>query len=147
MICERCEREIIDEALVTMREAKSQTKMECIARVICELYHIHYDRLRGRGRNQHETFARQMFMHLVRRMTNKSYPAIGSYLNRDHSTCIHGDLAITARRTKEPAFNKYVEKIEAKIKEEGPGWQSNSTPMKSPDALPPTMESSDQSSL
>lgn len=147
MICERCEREIIVEALRVIREQKEKTRMECIGLVICQVFHIHMSRLRGRGRNQREAFARQVFMHLARRMTNKSYPVIGAYLSRDHSTCIHGDNLIAERREREPAFDKQIQAIEARIREEEPGWQSNSTPMKSPDALPPTMESSDQSSL
>jgi chromosomal replication initiation ATPase DnaA len=79
-------------------------------------------------------FARQVFMHLARRLTKASLPGIGRYLNRDHSTCHHAVVLVGNRRERDKPFDSLMLKLEAEIKEEMAAWQSNLMPTKSPDA-------------
>lgn len=138
MVCERCEREIIDAALIAIRENKVNLKMGLIAEAICEEFNVSLEQLRGEHRTLHIAFIRQIFMYFCRRLTDRSFPAIGLYLNRDHSTCIHGNNLIGNRRLRDKAFHRLLIKVEGQIREKA-GCPSNSTLTKSPgDSLPIT---------
>lgn len=46
--------------------------------------------LTGLSRKGHITRARQEAYYLIRTLTSHSYPRIGSFFNRDHTTVLHG---------------------------------------------------------
>jgi chromosomal replication initiator protein len=79
-------------------------------------YRIDRERMLSRTRTQHVAFARQVAMHLVRHMLDISYPQIADYFGRDHSTVIHADQLIAARRAGSPAFALELERIEHEIR-------------------------------
>ncbi len=67
-------------------------------------------------RKQRVSFARQVAMYLSRRLAKLSYPAIGMFFERDHSTVIHAELVIARRIECEPEFASTVEKLSIAIR-------------------------------
>jgi hypothetical protein len=68
------------------------------------------------SRTQHVSHVRQVAMYLCRRVAGLSYPAIGTFFKRDHSTVIHAEGVIARRIECEPAFERTVEKLCAAIR-------------------------------
>lgn len=54
----------------------------------------------GPHRNVDIAFARQAVMYWCARRTNRSYPEIGRFLNRDHTSVLHGVDAYVEKRAK-----------------------------------------------
>jgi chromosomal replication initiator protein len=98
--------------------------MQQIAATVARMAH-----LRGRNplmaprRDQHTAFARQLAMYLCREVTHASFPIIGQFFGRDHSTVLHACKTITARACAQPEF---AEKLKALVEElrplVGPFW-------------------------
>lgn len=59
--------------------------------------------------------ARQVAMHLTRRLTSHSYPAIGRRFGRDHTTVIHADRAVAARCRDDAELRRRVEALAAAL--------------------------------
>jgi chromosomal replication initiation ATPase DnaA len=62
-------------------------------------------------RRLHITFARSLAMYLVREITRASYPVIGDFFLRDHSTVIHAHAVIIARMSNSDAFTHSTRSI------------------------------------
>ena len=62
----------------------------------------------GKRRFSALSMARQLAMYLVRQATGFSYPRIGAFFGRDHSTVIHACQQIERRMAAQPAFAKIV---------------------------------------
>lgn len=58
--------------------------------------------LRGRTRTRHASEARQAAMLILRECWSMSYPKIGRYLGRDHSTILAGVRSIVGRALVDP---------------------------------------------
>lgn len=69
--------------------------MRHILEAVCEAFGFQARQIRGEQRDQGMCFARFAFVLLARR-EGYTYPRIGRFLHRDHSTAIHA-----ARRAKE----------------------------------------------
>jgi hypothetical protein len=67
-------------------------------------------------RKQRVAFVRQVAMYLSRRVAGLSYPEIGTFFHRDHSTVIHAEGVIARRLDCEPAFARTVDKLCAAIR-------------------------------
>lgn len=59
--------------------------------------------------------ARQVAMHLTRRLTSHSYPAIGRRFGRDHTTVIHADRAVAARCRDDAELRRSVQLLAAAL--------------------------------
>ncbi len=66
--------------------------------------------LRSKKRTQYVAFVRQVAMYLIRENTDLSTIEIGDFLNRDHSTVIHG-WNVIERRRRDLAFRWTVDRI------------------------------------
>ena len=62
---------------------------ELIIGEVSRFYSIDPSVIRSTLKNKNTAEARQVAMHLIRRMTNLSLPEIGREFGRDHSTVIH----------------------------------------------------------
>lgn len=62
-----------------------------IAEEIAAEYFVTVADIRGPDRTRRVSRARQAFMHAARLLTGKSYPCIGRWLARDHTTVMHGE--------------------------------------------------------
>lgn len=79
------------EALKDQLTDKSVFKSDIhrIQRVVCDYYKISIDDLKGKKRSQNINYPRQVAIYLCRKLTNESFPKIGTYFGgRDHSTII-----------------------------------------------------------
>jgi hypothetical protein len=70
----------------------------------------------SKDQHQRVAFVRQVAMYLSRRVSGVSYPAIGAFFKRDHSTVIHAENSIARRLECEPAFALTIDKICAAIR-------------------------------
>jgi chromosomal replication initiator protein len=76
-------------------------------------YRYTLDDLRSKNRNQELTFARQVAMFLMKKVTNKSLRDIGDYLGgRDHSTVMHAIAKIEQHMQDNGDFAGQVKKME-----------------------------------
>ncbi len=64
--------------------------METISRTVANFYHISLEEMKGKRRDKHIVFPRQVAMYLIREETASSLPAIGqAFGGRDHTTVLH----------------------------------------------------------
>ena len=83
--------DIAVEALKDQLTDKSVFKSDIhrIQRVVCDYYKISIEDLKGKKRSQEINYPRQVAIYLCRKLTNESFPKIGTYFGgRDHSTII-----------------------------------------------------------
>ena len=74
-------------------------------------------------RDQHTAFARQLAMYLCREVTHASFPVIGKFFGRDHSTVMHAHKIIRARMRAQPEFaDKVAELVQELRPLIGPFW-------------------------
>lgn len=69
---------------------KRFTKLETIMHLMNEKYGITYQQLRVRRRTYGLVKQRQIFYKLAAEFTDCSYPMIGRFVNRDHTTVLKG---------------------------------------------------------
>jgi chromosomal replication initiator protein len=64
--------------------------IDTIARTVAAFYHISLEEMKGKRRDKHIVFPRQVAMFLIREETASSLPAIGqAFGGRDHTTVLH----------------------------------------------------------
>ncbi|MDQ6712558.1 MAG: chromosomal replication initiator protein DnaA [Candidatus Dormibacteraeota bacterium] len=64
--------------------------MDTISRTVAGFYHISLEEMKGKRRDKHIVFPRQVAMFLIREETASSLPAIGqAFGGRDHTTVLH----------------------------------------------------------
>lgn len=83
--------DIAVEALKDQLTDKSVFKSDIhrIQIVVCDYYKISIEDLKGKKRSQEINYPRQVAIYLCRKLTNESFPKIGTYFGgRDHSTII-----------------------------------------------------------
>lgn len=60
-----------------------------IQRIVCEYFKVDIEDLKGKKRSKDINYQRQIAIYLCRKMTNESFPKMGTYFGgRDHSTII-----------------------------------------------------------
>jgi chromosomal replication initiator protein len=99
-----------------IRTHEIKPDIEGIQKTVAEFFHIRLADLKSKKRTQHIAFCRQVAMHLCRKMTDSSFPAIGEAFGRDHSTVIHAHNLIARRIANDSAFRFSIEKIERELK-------------------------------
>ena len=64
--------------------------IDTIARAVANFYHISLEEMKGKRRDKHIVFPRQVAMYLIREETASSLPVIGqAFGGRDHTTVLH----------------------------------------------------------
>lgn len=97
---------LVPEYKVPERRPDGYLWMEDIARVVCGVYGITRADFVSIRRKHDMVQARQVFYWLAKRFTNHSFPMIGSWCGKDHSTVIHGIEKIDTR------YDEYREVLE-----------------------------------
>ena len=67
-----------------------KVRLRAITRAVCKRTGVSLTILKSPCRSRHVVFVRQEIMYLACTLTNLSLPAIGEFLNRDHTTVMHG---------------------------------------------------------
>ena len=68
----------------------SKNKIELLQNIVCNMYNITIEDLKGKKRNTEISYPRQIAMFIARNYINESYPKIGSeFGGKDHTTVMH----------------------------------------------------------
>jgi len=100
-----------------IRRQDQKPDVESIQRTVSDSFHVRLADLKSKKRTQHIAFCRQVAMYLCRKLTDSSFPVIGDYFDRDHSTVIHAYNLIARRMSSDSAFRMSIEKIERELKQ------------------------------
>jgi chromosomal replication initiator protein len=93
--------------------AESKTlSIETISRTVANFYHISLEEMRGKRRDKHIVFPRQVAMFLIREETASSLPAIGqAFGGRDHTTVLHSYEKISTEAKEDLRLQADLRKI------------------------------------
>ena len=93
--------------------AESKTlSIDAISRTVANFYHISLEEMRGKRRDKHIVFPRQVAMYLIREETASSLPAIGqAFGGRDHTTVLHSYEKISTEAKEDPRLQADLRKI------------------------------------
>jgi chromosomal replication initiator protein len=109
------------QALHDLIQAQDQRPgIEVIQHAVADFFHIRLADLKSKKRTQRIAFCRQVAMYLCRKLTDSSFPAIGQYFGRDHSTVIHANNLIARRISNDAAFRMWIDRIERELNAEPP---------------------------
>ncbi len=86
--------------------------MDTIARTVASFYHISIEEMKGKRRDKHIVFPRQVAMFLIREETASSLPAIGqAFGGRDHTTVLHSYEKINTEARDDQRLQSDLRKI------------------------------------
>ena len=81
--------EMPEEVVLEAPEWREPT-MKQVAIYICALHGVSFEDLKSIRRHRHVAVARQHFAFLCRKWTARSLPEIGRFIDKDHTTILHG---------------------------------------------------------
>ncbi len=90
--------------------------MEMIERIVCTHFKVTSDDIRSTKRSNDIAYPRQIAMFLCHELTEVSWPTIGGFFNRDHSTVIHAHKKIQNLTDSDPATKALIESLTIQIK-------------------------------
>jgi chromosomal replication initiator protein len=86
--------------------------IDTIARAVANFYHISLEEMKGKRRDKHIVFPRQVAMFLIREETASSLPAIGqAFGGRDHTTVLHSYEKINTESREDQRLQSDLRKI------------------------------------
>lgn len=99
---------------VKLCSAARRHPLDNIRDVVCHYYGITAEDLHGKDRTKHLCVARHAFCYLTRTQHHGrvSYPAIGRYLSRDHTTAMAGMRAAKRLIESDPVFCDDIDQLE-----------------------------------
>ena len=90
--------------------------MEMIERIVCTHFKVTSDDIRSTKRSNDIAYPRQIAMFLCHELTEVSWPTIGGFFNRDHSTVIHAHKKIQNLTDSDAATKALIESLIIQIK-------------------------------
>ena len=94
----------------------SKNKIELLQNIVCNMYNISIEDLKGKKRNAEISYPRQIAMFIARNYINESYPKIGSeFGGKDHTTVMHSVNKIENEIKTNKDLEIQVEKIINKL--------------------------------
>ena len=84
--------------------------MDQITRSVCAAHGVEMTQLKSRRRDARITQVRHMAYWLCRQVKNNSYPKIGRYFDRDHSTIMHGVEKFDQQVRADPVLRKMTKR-------------------------------------
>ncbi len=86
--------------------------IDTISRAVANYYHISLEEMKGKRRDKHIVFPRQVAMFLIREETASSLPAIGqAFGGRDHTTVLHSYEKINTESREDARLQSDLRKI------------------------------------
>ena len=109
--------ELVQKVLIRSPEpTQIHVGLERIVKCVNKYYPYDLNDLRSKNRSREVTFARQITMFLIKKVTDKSLRDIGIFLGgRDHSTVMHALDKVQMQAQENPEFNHQLKKIEEEI--------------------------------
>lgn len=98
-----------------LETSRSITTPEELLEIVIQVYEVNRGEILGDRRKQWLVRARQVTMYLLRTELKMSLPKIASFLNRDHTTIIHGCEQIERKIKTNAMLAKEVEAIRSRI--------------------------------
>lgn len=86
-------------------------RMNLVMRIGSRYFNMTQAELVSQARSTKYITPRHIVMYLAKELTNLSYPQIGAWFNRDHSTIVHGHDKIKDMIKTNNQIKKYVEEI------------------------------------
>ena len=90
--------------------------MEMIERIVCTHFKVTSEDIRSTKRSNDIAYPRQIAMFLCHELTEVSWPTIGGFFNRDHSTVIHAHKKIQNLTDEDPATKALIDSLSIQIK-------------------------------
>ncbi len=78
---------------------------------IFKKYNVSKEEIKGKNRVKKVTWARQVFIYLIREITELSFPDIGEIIDKDHSSVIYSNNQVAKKRTSDPLVNIEIEEL------------------------------------
>lgn len=75
---------------------------------VCQVCGVSKKEIMSRSRQKEIASARQILMYLLKEELEMSYPAIGKFFQRDHSTALHGHKSIQKKLEKNPKLKQKI---------------------------------------
>jgi chromosomal replication initiator protein len=86
--------------------------IDAISRTVANFYHISLEEMKGKRRDKHIVFPRQVAMYLIREETASSLPAIGqAFGGRDHTTVLHSYEKISTESKEDQRLQSDLRKL------------------------------------
>ena len=87
-----------------------------IQRIVCEYFKIDIEDLKGKKRSKDVNYPRQIAIYLCRKMTNESFPKMGTYFGgRDHSTIISAYQRIERDLKTNSQLQQVIKELKSKL--------------------------------
>ena len=90
--------------------------MEMIERIVCTHFKVTSEDIRSTRRSNDIAYPRQIAMFLCHELTEVSWPTIGGFFNKDHSTVIHAHKKIQNLTERDGATKALIESLTIQIK-------------------------------
>ena len=90
--------------------------MEMIERIVCTHFKVTSEDIRSTRRSNDIAYPRQIAMYLCHELTDVSWPTIGGFFNKDHSTVIHAHKKIQNLTESDGATKALIESLTIQIK-------------------------------
>ena len=97
-------------------ETGRRITMEMIERIVCTHFKVTSEDIRSTKRSNDIAYPRQIAMYLCHELTDVSWPTIGGFFNRDHSTVIHAHKKIQSLTSEDAATNALVKSLSIQIR-------------------------------
>ncbi len=98
-----------------VQEASPTATAESILKATCEAFGVSVRDVRGRRRTARIAQPRKVAMFLARTLTAASYPELGAFFGRDHTTVIAAVQSIERDMDRTPALRARIENIERRL--------------------------------
>ena len=90
--------------------------MEMIERIVCTHFKVSSEDIRSVKRSNDIAYPRQIAMYLCHELTDVSWPTIGGFFNRDHSTVMHAHKKIQGLIKKDAAAEALLQSLTVQIR-------------------------------
>ena len=97
-------------------ETGRRITMEMIERIVCTHFKVTSEDIRSTKRSNDIAYPRQIAMYLCHELTDVSWPTIGGFFNRDHSTVIHAHKKIQSLTSEDAATDALVKSLSIQIR-------------------------------
>ena len=97
-------------------ETGRRITMEMIERIVCTHFKVTSEDIRSTKRSNDIAYPRQIAMYLCHELTDVSWPTIGGFFNRDHSTVIHAHKKIQSLTSEDAATDSLVKSLSIQIR-------------------------------
>lgn len=89
---------------------------DMIVEAVAQAYGQSVEDIKGSSRTKDLTMARHVAIYLVRLLTELSYPEIGRYFSRDHTTCISAEKKVGAQMQQQRQVFDQVTRLQRELK-------------------------------